>query len=154
LVTAAEKTVQQLKSLEKEISRIKAGNIAHESQELIKQAASVNGISVLIKEFEDYDMNALRNMSDMIRTQKDPVICVLGSTGQNKPSLLVGISKTLTQKGLDAVKIIKEITAVCGGGGGGKKELAQAGAKDAALLQKAIKKSSKIIEDHLNNIKF
>ncbi|MCG2711465.1 MAG: alanine--tRNA ligase [Candidatus Omnitrophica bacterium] len=153
LLITAQKAVQQLKSLEKEISKLKAGNIAHESQELIKQAINVNGVSVLIKQFKDYDMNALLNISDLIRAQKDPVICVLGSIGANKPLLLVGISKSLTQKGLDAVKIIKEITEVCGGGGGGKRELAQAGAKDAVLLQKAIKQSAKIIEDYINNIK-
>ncbi len=153
LVIAAKKAVQQLKFLEKEISRLKAGNIAHESQELINEAISVNNVSILIKEFKDYDMNALRKMSDLLRAQKDPVVCVLGTAGGNKPLLLVGVSKTLTQKGLDAVKIIRDITAVCGGGGGGKKELAQAGAKDAALLQKAIKRSLKIIEDYLNKIK-
>ncbi len=153
LVMTAKKAVQQLKSLEKEISRLKAGTITQESQELIKQALSVNGVSVLIKDFKDYDMDALRKLSDLIRAQKDPVVCVLGSTRANKPLLLVGVSKTLTQKGLDAVKIIRNITAVCGGGGGGKKELAQAGAKDAVLLQKAIKQSLKIIEEHLNNIK-
>ncbi len=153
LVLAAQKTIQQLKKQEKEISRLKAENISQQSQELLKQSFAVNGISVLIKEFKDYDMNALRKMSDLLRAQKDPLICVLGATGGKKPLLLVGLSKTLAEKGLDAVKIIRDITAVCGGGGGGKNELAQAGAKNAAALQKAIKQSLKIIEEHLSNIK-
>lgn len=153
LVITAQKTVQQIKTLEKEISKLKTGNIANISQELIKQAITINNVSVLIKTFKDYDMNALRKLSDLLRLKKDPIICVLGAVGGNKPLLLVGVSKTLTDKGLDAVKIIRDITEICGGGGGGKKELAQAGAKDDTLLQKAINQTSKIIENHLNNVK-
>jgi len=152
IVSTAQKTLSQIKSFEKEIAKLKSGNIAGESDTLIKQAQSVNNVCIVIKEFRNYDMVALRKMSDLLRLKKDPIICVLGAVGGNKPLLLVGISKTLTQRGLDAVSIIKEITAICGGGGGGKKELAQAGAKDDALLLKAIKGAEKIINDHLKNI--
>jgi len=97
-------------------------------------------------------MNALRKMSDLLRNKKDPVICVLAATGgDTKPLLVVAISHSLAEKGIDAVKIIRQITARCGGGGGGNKELAQAGAKDSGALRDALQQTPRIIENFLKD---
>jgi alanyl-tRNA synthetase len=45
----------------------------------------------------------------------------------------------LVTRGYDAGKIVKEVARVTGGGGGGKPNLAQAGGKDKARLDEALR---------------
>jgi alanyl-tRNA synthetase len=65
---------------------------------------------------------------------------ILAANISGKPAVAVGLSDTLvTEKGLDAVALIK--TQVAGhikGGGGGQKSLASAGGQEVAGLEPAI----------------
>jgi len=154
LVETAEKNLNELKLKNKEIEKLKTGALNYNIENILKNATLIDNISVIIAEFGEYDMNALRKMSDLIREKKDPCICVLGGHAQNKPVLVVALSNSLANKGFDAVKIIKSATALAGlGGGGGKKALAQAGTKDIAGLRKAIDQSLSIVEDFIKKAK-
>ena len=99
---------------------------------------------------EGFPVDALRSFCDTVKHKQDPVICVVGSTAA-KPLLLVGVSASLPKQGIDAVGIIKAITAVIGGSGGGKPELAQAGTKNAQALRQGIEKAPEIIAEYINN---
>jgi alanyl-tRNA synthetase len=150
LTEAAEKTIRLLKEQEKEITKLKMGSLSNDVSSVISAAKKINQVSVIVKQFDNYDVNALRKMNDNLKTKADPMISVLGSTSNNKPMFLVGVSDSLVAKGLDAVQIIKEISAISGGGGGGKKDLAQAGAKDPEALAAAMEQALKIIEKFIN----
>ncbi len=146
------KLTQELKSREKEIEKLKTSSIAQQAEELIAGAQKIAKVPVIITELSNYEMSLLRKMCDLIRSKLDPVICVMASHAQNKPLLVVGLSRSLSEKGLDAVKLIREITTLAGEAvGGGKKELAQAGTKDIAGLRRVIKESPKIIEKFLKS---
>ncbi|MFH1062379.1 MAG: alanine--tRNA ligase [Candidatus Omnitrophota bacterium] len=150
LVEAAEKTIKHLKEQEKEIRSLKMGSLSNDLSGILASAVKINQVSVIIKQFADYDVNALRKMNDSLKTKADPMISVLGSTLGSKPMFLVGVSSSLVNKGIDAVQIIKEVSAIAGGSGGGKKELAQAGAKDALGLSAAMDQALKIVEKFIN----
>ncbi|MBU1087741.1 MAG: alanine--tRNA ligase [Candidatus Omnitrophica bacterium] len=143
---AAEKTIKHLKQLEKEISGLKMGLLASEANLLLNAAVKINNVSVIVKQFDNFDVNALRKMNDSFKTKADLMISVLASTAGSKPMLLVGVSGELVNKGIDAAAIIKEISAIAQGSGGGKKDLAQAGAKDTASLRLAMDQALKIVE--------
>ncbi len=149
LVNAATKTIKQVKAQEKEISRLKLGSLTNDAGELLKSAKKINQVSVITKEFDNYDVNALRKVNDNLKTKADPMISVLGSAANGKAMFLVGVSASLVNRGIDAVAIIKKISAIAGGGGGGKKDLAQAGAKDAECLSKAMAQALKIVEEFI-----
>ncbi|MFH2139077.1 MAG: alanine--tRNA ligase [Candidatus Omnitrophota bacterium] len=152
LVVSVEKLLEQIKTQEKELTKLRGASLSQEAVELMNSAKNINDVSVIVSELNNYDMDALRKTYDNLKTKIDPLVCVLASTGGNKPLLIVGISRSLSEKGLDAVKIIKSITQTVGGSGGGRKELAQAGAKDAHGLRAAIGQSEKIIEKFLKEL--
>ncbi|MCP4649895.1 MAG: alanine--tRNA ligase [PVC group bacterium] len=150
LISTAQKLAEQVKTQEKELAKHKKTSASQEADTLLDSAQNINNIAVIIKELKNYDMDALRKICDRLKSKTDNVICVLASTGLKKPLLIVGLSSSLAKKGLDAVTIIKEITAIAGGGGGGKKDLAQAGTKDEIGLRKALDQSKQIVEKFLN----
>ena len=149
LADAATKTIKQVKAQEKEISRLKQGFLTNDAGELLKSAKKINQVSVIIKEFDNYDVNALRKVNDNLKTKADPMISVLGSAVNGKAMFLVGVSASLVNDGIDAVAIIRKISAIAGGGGGGKKDLAQAGAKDLECLSQAMSEAFKIVEEFI-----
>ena len=51
------------------------------------------------------------------------------------------------EKGVHCGKIIKEITAICGGRGGGKPDMAQGGGTDALKIDDALAKVDEIVSD-------
>ena len=64
---------------------------------------------------------------------------VLGTVYENRPAFLAAVTPDLVAKGYDAGKIVKQVAKVTGGGGGGKATLAQAGGKDKAKLDEALR---------------
>jgi alanyl-tRNA synthetase len=57
----------------------------------------------------------------------------------------VRVSPELTNKGVSALQLIKEIAPCIGGSGGGKPESAQAGGKNPAGLSEAFKKAKDLL---------
>ena len=58
--------------------------------------------------------------------------------------------KDAVEKGIHAGKIIKEVTAICGGSGGGKPDMAQGGGKDASKIDEALSSVEEIVKGQLN----
>ena len=65
-------------------------------------------------------------------------IVVLGSLIENRPQLVVMITKDIVEKGIDAVVIAKNAGKEISGGGGGRVDIAQAGGRNAEGLDKAL----------------
>ena len=64
---------------------------------------------------------------------------VLGGVYGDKPFFVAAITPDLVAKGYNAGKIIKQVARVTGGSGGGNARLAQAGGKDKAKLDEALR---------------
>jgi alanyl-tRNA synthetase len=74
---------------------------------------------------------------------------VLGAVIEGKPNLSIMISENLvTEKGLDAGKIVREAGREIKGGGGGQPFYATAGGKDSSGLQAAIEKALGFLNGH------
>ena len=69
--------------------------------------------------------------------------------GDDKVTLVAGISKQLQERGLSAGKWIGPVAQAVGGGGGGRPDLAQAGGKDPAKLPAALEVANKTIAEML-----
>jgi alanyl-tRNA synthetase len=88
----------------------------------------------------------MRQLIDQIR-QKAPLSAVLLATrqGEDKVTLVAGISKQLQDRGVSAGKWISPVAKAVGGGGGGRPDLAQAGGKDPAKLPEALQVAERTI---------
>jgi len=116
-----------------------------EAESLLSQAEVVNGVTVLTAKVPSVQPQVLREMSDLLREKLKSAVVVLGTVYEDKPAFLAAVTPDLVAKGYDAGKIIKEVARVTGGSGGGKARLAQAGGKDKAKLDEALRLVKKLV---------
>lgn len=127
----------EAKTLKKEVEEFKKNAIGNAMGEMLKEAKTVNGITLLTKSFEDYSIDDLRGLSDDVKKEHKNVAMVFAAQNGQKVTFLVSLTDDLLEKGYHAGKMIKQIAAAAGGGGGGKADMAQAGAKDPSKIQDA-----------------
>jgi len=101
------------------------------------EAQEVNGIRLLVKRFDDVDIKGLRSMMDRLRDRLGSAVVVLGGVQNSKATLLVGVSKDLTDR-CHAGELVGELAGKVGGKGGGRPDSAQGGGSDIAGLDDAL----------------
>jgi alanyl-tRNA synthetase len=125
-------------ALERELSR----RIA---EDLLEQAEQVSGVTVLAARAPGLTMPILREMGDKLRDRLKSAIVVLATVYNGKPNFLAMVTPDLIAKGFHAGDIINQVAKVAGGGGGGKAAMAQAGGKDTARIDEALKLVKSIV---------
>jgi len=109
---------------------------------LLAEAEEVAGAKVVVAEVPEAGAPQLRELIDQLRRKAAPIAVFLASRQDDgKVMLVVGMSRDLVQKGLDAVNWARPIAAFLGGSGGGRPDLAQAGGKDAERLPEALEQA-------------
>ena len=108
------------------------------------------GNSTLVSSVLDVpNQELLRQTGDQIKNNiKSGAIC-LGSNIEGKATLIIMVTKDLTNK-INAKELIQSISPINNGGGGGREELAQAGGKNPEKLTEAIKTFEKIVKNILS----
>jgi alanyl-tRNA synthetase len=129
--------VAEQKALEKQLKALQGKLAASQGDELADQAVKVGEMNVLAAKLEGADMNVLRDTLDKLRDKLSPAIVVLGAAGDDKVSLVAGVSKELT-KTFKAGEVVNHVAQQVGGKGGGRPDMAQAGGKDPGKLDEAL----------------
>lgn len=129
----------ELKNVQRENDSLNAKLGNAEASGLVGKAVEINGVTLLASTVQAKDMNSLRGMLDDLKNKLGSAIVVLGAAADGKVNLAAGVTKDLTEKGYHAGKLIKEVSARCGGSGGGRPDMAQAGGKDPEKLEAALK---------------
>jgi alanyl-tRNA synthetase len=138
LISELEAERKRVFSLERELSR----RIA---EDLPGQAEQVSGVTVLAAKVPALTMPILREMGDILKDRLKSAIVVLATVYNGKPNFLAMVTPDLIAKGFHAGDIINQVAKVTGGGGGGKAAMAQAGGKDAAKIDEALKLVKSVI---------
>lgn len=146
LADKAKSMAEELKSLKKEIEEMKKAAMGGEVDAMVATAKEINGVRLITKEFSDYTINDLRNLSDDIKAAHKGIVMVFATVNGEKVTFLVSITDDLLEKGYHAGNMIKQIAAACGGGGGGKADMAQAGAKDSSKINDAFVVAESLIK--------
>ena len=131
--------------LEKALEQAEGKLASMQSGAMMEGLVDVGGVPVAVSRVDARDKESFLSLSDAYRDKIGSGIVVLGAAVDGKASFIVTVSKDLTARGYHAGKLIGEIAAVAGGSGGGRPELAQAGGKDPALLDKALAEAKTII---------
>lgn len=126
--------------------RAEAGPITADS--LLENATIVGDVTVIVAEAPTAESNLMRQLIDQIR-QKVGMSAVLlaSSEGDDKVTLVAGVSKDLQARGGHAGNWIKPVAQALGGGGGGRPDLAQAGGKEPKRLPEALEVARKTIAE-------
>lgn len=130
----------EIESLKKELAGLeKLGDISADS--LLADATTLGTTKLIAVATPGANTNLMRQWIDQIR-KKTPSSAVLlvASQGEDKVTLIAGLSKDLVDRGLSAGNWVREVATIVGGSGGGKPDLAQAGGKDPSKVNDAISK--------------
>jgi len=131
-------TLDTVKSLEKELARLKGKLASSQGDDLAGTARDVKGIKVLAARMEGADAKALRETIDKLRDKLGASVVVLGSAeGTDKLTLIAGVSKDLTGN-VKAGELVGFEAGQVDGKGGGKPDLAQGGGTNVAGLDAAL----------------
>ncbi|WP_418792289.1 alanine--tRNA ligase [Phosphitispora sp. TUW77] len=149
LARRAEGILRELKEKEKELEALQAKIARYESQEIMDQVREIKGVKALAARVNAPDMDALRNMGDMMKDKLGSGVVVLGSINDGKVNFVAMATKDVLKKGIHAGNIIREAAKAAGGGGGGRPDMAQAGAKDPGKIADALEKAYEIIENQI-----
>jgi len=135
------KYIEEHDSMKKDIERFQAQTVERTKDELIKRAETRNGIT-LIRAILPLDAAAAKDLVFKIREAiPENLLCVIGTTSNNKPMLNVMISDNMVKDhNLHAGNIVREAAKLIQGGGGGQPHFASAGGKNCDGLQAAVDK--------------
>ena len=103
------------------------------------QVEEVAGLRFVGRNLGDIPPRDLKGLADaMLKQIEGGGVVALVSTAEGKASVVVGVSRELTERA-DAVALVRAASAAVGGkGGGGRPDLAQAGGPDGAQADAAI----------------
>jgi len=141
--------VDTVKSLEKELARMKAKLAAAQGDDLGAAAVDVKGVKVLAAKLEGADAKALRETIDKLKDKLKSAVVVLGSAeGADKVTVIAGVTADLTAK-VKAGEIVAAVAAQVGGKGGGRPDMAQGGGTQPAQLDAALASVAGWVEGRL-----
>ena len=129
--------LEQVKSLEKELARLKSKLASSQGDDLADQARDVKGVKVLAANMEGADAKALRETMDKLKDKLKSAAIVLSAVSDGKVSLIAGVTADLTGK-IKAGELVNHVATQVGGKGGGRPDMAQAGGTDPTNLQQAL----------------
>ena len=106
-------------------------------------------VEVIVMELSDSTPDALLELSDSLRQKHAPAAVVLGTSEDGRVHLVVSLDRSLEERGLDAVQVVRKAAALVGGGGGGRPTMARAGGKEPEKLGEALAEAERALLDAL-----
>ncbi len=141
-----ESVINNNKNLEKNLEKHQLEELSLSEQEINKIATNVNNIKLVYRQFDNVDAKLFRMSSQNTIKNQDSLILVYVSKLEDKLSLLIAVSKNITQE-YNAGNIVKKLSIFVNGSGGGQADLAQAGTSDFTKLALIEKEIIRIIEN-------
>jgi alanyl-tRNA synthetase len=144
--------IDSVRSLEKEVSRLKSRLATGGTRDLMSDAKDVNGIKVLATTMDDADPKVLReavdNLKDKYKLEK--VLFVLGTGAGGKVSLVAGATApAISASGrISSAVVVDFVAKQLGGKGGGRADMAQGGGTDPAKLPQALASVENWVREH------
>jgi len=106
-------------------------------------------VEIIVMELGATSPEHMLELSDRLMQQNAPAAVVLGSRDDGRVHLLVNLDRSLEERGLDAVQVVREAAALVGGGGGGRPTMAQAGGREPDKLPEALAQAEKTLLEAL-----
>ena len=138
------------KALHSEVESLKSKLAQDAMGDVMDQVQEIKGVKLLAAEVDGVDMNGLRDLGDQLKEKLGEGVVVLASGNDGKVSLMVTATDAAMKQGAHAGNLVKAIACLIGGGGGGRPNMAQAGGKNPAGIQEALKKAAEALEGQLS----
>jgi alanyl-tRNA synthetase len=140
--------IESVKSLEKEIARLKGRMAASQGDNLANSAVDVKGIKVVAAQLDGADVKQLREAVDQLKNKLKSGAIVLAAAEGDKVSLIAGVTADLVTR-VKAGELVNFVATQVGGKGGGRADMAQAGGTNAAGIPAALASVRSWVEQRL-----
>ena len=130
-------TLEQIKTLEKEVAQLKGKLASSQGDELLGQAVEVQGVKILAAQLEGADAKTLRDTLDKLKDKLKSAAIVLAAVDGDKVQLAAGVTPDTLGK-VKAGELVNFVAQQVGGKGGGKPDMAMAGGTQPAALPQAL----------------
>ena len=134
--------IDNVKSLEKELAKLKGKLASSQGDDLVGQATDVKGadgtvIRVLAAVLEGADVKTLRETLDKLKDKLKTAAIVLAAVDGGKVSLIAGVTADAMGR-VKAGELVNFVAQQIGGKGGGRPDMAQAGGTQPENLPAAL----------------
>jgi alanyl-tRNA synthetase len=138
LKSAIEELIQKNSQLQKQIEGFQKEKAMLVKADLKAKITYKNGVNLLAEKI-NLDAGSIKDIVYQLKGEVDNFAAVIGGVEGDKCSItIIFADQIVTDKNLDAGKIIREVSKHIQGGGGGQAFFATAGGKNPAGLDKAI----------------
>lgn len=137
--------MDNVRAMEKEITRLKSKLAASAGDDLVGQAIDVGGVKVLAVQIDGADVASMRETLDKLKGALKSAAIVLAAVDSGKVTLIAGVTADLIQT-LKAGELVNHVALQVGGKGGGRPDMAQAGGTDPSNLPKALASVKAFVE--------
>ena len=139
----------ELKRLRREVEEARMKSAAGALDEALSRAVEVKGIRLVTLRADNLERGQLRTLVDNMKLKLGEGVVVLASAQpEGKVALIAGVTPGLIKR-IQAGKLVGAVAKLVGGSGGGKPEIAEAGGKDQALIDAALKAAPGLVEELL-----
>ncbi len=142
---ALENLLDEHAALQREIELLRRERALALADDLIVKAVDVNGV-LLIAERIQLDASSVKDLVFKLRTERNNLCIVLATIDNDKATLTVALSDELvSERGMNASKMVRELSSFIKGGGGGQAFFATAGGKDPSGVPAALAHAAKLL---------
>lgn len=145
-----EHMLKEIKDLSSENESLKSKAAKSSLGDVMDKVKDVKGVKLLAANVPGVDMNGLRDLGDSLKEKLGDGVIVLSSDKDGKVSLVVMATDGAQNRGAHAGNLIKAIAAKVGGGGGGKPNMAQAGGKNPAGIEDALREAENVLSGQIS----
>ncbi len=140
---------EELKRLRRELDEARMKGAAGALEEALGRAVEVKGVRLVTLRADGLERGQLRTLVDNLKQKLGEGVVVLASAQPDgKVALIAGVTPGLTKR-IQAGKLVGGVAKLVGGSGGGKPEIAEAGGKDQAQIDAALKTAAGIVGELL-----
>ncbi len=134
-------TLDRLRAAEKEIEKVRVGQLLSGGAALADGAEDVHGVSFVGQRLDGAGGGDVRTLALDVRGRlpgdRPAVVAVIG-VKDGKPAVVVATNDLARERGLSANTLVRAACGELGGSGGGKDDVAQGGGADAGGVDRAI----------------
>ena len=130
--------IDQVKNLEKAISKASADQAASLVPNLVSKAKTLGRFTTVIETVTGIQSaDEVRSITQGVLSSvgEGPAVVVIGSTHEGRATLVVAVNEHGVAAGANAGAMVKKASTLLGGGGGGKPQLAQGGGPHGVELE-------------------
>ena len=139
----------EMKKLRRELDEMRMKSAAGALDEALSRSVEVKGVKLVTLRADGLERGQLRTLVDNLKQKLGEGVVVLASAQpEGKVALIAGVTPVLTKR-IQAGKLVGGVAKLVGGSGGGKPEIAEAGGKDQAQIDAALKGAPGIVEELL-----